>query len=226
MKFYVYVSDTKVGMLYDQIPSRTLNKISAELKIDLKVLSATFSENVSEKTRFSKLKIVDEFIRKNEHIGTIDEPSSYFQGAMPMRWGPITGGDGELVYFGGITNRTFLGLGGSFKHVIGEVGTSEVSDRPKPRRGLPSGASNAPRIYGILGEFISLIERDAKIMEDSGLKYPMPGANELVLVRKVTRRMKGPLQNLEFLAKRLMWGQDKDGKLLLLGSPIYVALAE
>ena len=88
MKFYVYVSDTKVDMLYAQISPRARNSIATQLKIDLKLLSATFSEEPREATRFSKLQLVTEFIDKHEKVGTVDEPDHYFKGIMYLRWGP------------------------------------------------------------------------------------------------------------------------------------------
>ena len=65
-------------------------------------------------------------------IGTIDEPKEYFAGAMSMRWGScifpfvpqLT--PSPLVYFGGTTETTVVGLGGSAKHVIGEVGSART----------------------------------------------------------------------------------------------------
>ncbi len=47
---------------------------------------------------------------------------------------------------------------------------------------------------------------------------------ELELVEHFVRHMSGPLQEFNFLAKRLMY-QRKGDKSILLGSPVYVALA-
>jgi hypothetical protein len=68
MKYYVYISDTKVDMLYSQIPQNILRKIAAELNINLGIfsLSVKGKEN-QEKTRYEKLKIVVNYIEK--HIG-------------------------------------------------------------------------------------------------------------------------------------------------------------
>ena len=41
MRYYVYVSDSKVDMLYSQMPRGIRDRIAAELKIDLKVISAS-----------------------------------------------------------------------------------------------------------------------------------------------------------------------------------------
>jgi hypothetical protein len=52
---------------------------------------------------------------------------------------------------------------------------------------------------------------------------------ELTAVEIATSQMKGPLQRVEFVAKRLLWGEAKGfwggaGSRVMLGSPIYVAL--
>lgn len=41
-----------------------------------------------------------------------------------------------------------------------------------------------------------------------------------------TEQLKGPTQRLEFVAKRLLFGQDKEGQTVLLGTPLYVAMCE
>jgi hypothetical protein len=41
VKSYVYVSDSKIDMLYEEIPKPWLDRITAELKIDLEVVSLT-----------------------------------------------------------------------------------------------------------------------------------------------------------------------------------------
>ena len=58
MRYYVYVSDSKVDMLYSQMPSGLRDRIAAELKIDLKVVSVSVSGRRSEETRYSKLQLV------------------------------------------------------------------------------------------------------------------------------------------------------------------------
>jgi len=37
-RYYIYVSDTKVDMLFDSMPQNVLSKIAAELSVDLSLL--------------------------------------------------------------------------------------------------------------------------------------------------------------------------------------------
>jgi len=238
MKFYTYISDTKVDMLYAQIPISVRNKVATELKIDLQVLSTTFKQDSAETTRFSKLKVVTEYVEKHEKVGTIDSPSFFFRGVLPMRWGKLF--DTDAVYFGGITKKTVLGLSGSGKHVIGEVGTSET--------GLPgSGATFLMQLIQMDAHGASLLkENNEGITEEQkkalqtlaklqGWDTGEDRINQLLLsvVKSITENTEGPVQKLEFLAKRLIEGYDlrtnpsnPEAKRILLGSPIYIALAE
>ncbi|MCI0689871.1 MAG: hypothetical protein L0Y54_21920 [Sporichthyaceae bacterium] len=55
MKYYLYVSDRKVDMLFDQIPRRLRRRLAAEAKVDLKVASVTLTSAHDDHTRYSKL---------------------------------------------------------------------------------------------------------------------------------------------------------------------------
>ncbi len=222
MKYYIYVSDTKVDMLYEQIPISLRNKLAAELKIDLKLLSASFSEKDLDETRFSKLDIVVNYIKKHQRVGRVDQPESYFQGMMDLRWGPLFSRLSGAIYFGGTTPHTILGLGGSLKHVIGEVGSAEAGATSQPMSSTPS----------LLYLLASNIRPD--LSTDSQPSTNAENQQALLDVANVTKTMQGPSQRLEFLAKRLL---DSEGpaeirglygfskKRVLLGTPIYVALA-
>ena len=207
MKYYIYVSDTKVEMLYSQIPRHLRETVATELKIDLKFLSTTFSEDPTQETRYSKLEIVTKNIERSSVIGTVDKPGTYFQGTMRLRWGPFEPFN-EMIYFGGRTAHTILGLAGSTQHLISRIGSSEFS----------MGISEAPNILRVL----LTLDNPEKDASETSIDD-----DELGLVAKATGLMKGPEQRLEFLAKRLIEGYArKENARIVLGSPIYVALAE
>src|ERR1700690_995131 len=102
LRYYIYVSDSKLDMLFEQVDQRSRKRISAELKIDLKVASLTLSEAEDPgPTRTAKLQLVEQFIETNQHVGTIQEPGKeYFRGEMPMTW-EWTGTDDTGVWFQG-----------------------------------------------------------------------------------------------------------------------------
>jgi hypothetical protein len=232
MKYYIYISDTKVDMLFAQIPRNILKKISAELNINLGMVSVSLKEKQSEQTRFHKAKVVSNYINKHLDVGDIDHPKTYFKGTLPMRWGPY--GDEKFVYFGGTTKSgTILGLGGSMHHVIGQ------------ERGELSGGAEHSVTFAIVSKICGElgIPLDYKRLETMGeprdrreMRKP---DDELVLdaVGLSTPQLRGPTQNLELLAKKLVEGEglvnvwnlvksEPESKHILLGTPIYVAYAD
>src|SRR5205823_4893152 len=81
--------------------------------------------NPSDETRYAKVQIVSEYIEKHLDVGSIDAPSTYLKGSLSMWWAPTFLGK-SAVYFGGHTERTCLGLGGSTIHLIGRNENSRI----------------------------------------------------------------------------------------------------
>jgi hypothetical protein len=231
---YIYISDTKVDMFYAQIPPKALEGMAIEQKVDLKVVGMALSKHTPESTRYSKLKVVSAFIENHETIGTVDDPKEFFSGVMPMRWGPV-GQDNVMVYFGGVTDRTILGLGGSLKHVIGSSeGTSDVE---RAARDFPSQFPSLPHsIYNSLKEVTSGVEHHLKPtandsqspLVESAFSVPNP-EEDLQLIAYTSTRLNGSLQKCEFLAVRWQEGsyhKSRTQSRVLLGSPLYVVKTE
>ena len=229
MRYYVYISDSKVDMLLPQIPHDTKRKIATEFKLDIKIFGAARrTETETEEDRIFRLETVAEHIYTNEDVGTPDQPATYFAGTLPMRWGPFGlqrfGADRDekspIVYFAGSTGQTLVGLGGSSKHVIGNVGPSNPTDWL---------GSVAPILFQLLMRNATNEEHE---LNDDDDENGTP--NLYILGRKMTasfQEMGGPDQRLEFLAKKMLAGETmsdrRDGEpFLILGTPLYVALAE
>ena len=199
-RYYVYLSDTKIKMLYAQ----------------------TGGADGGQADSTGKLQSVLRELRRAGRIGTVDEPKEYFGGTMPMRWGPYADlsmpEDSPLVYFGGATGQTIVGLGGSAKHVMGDSGSAS----PHSHSAMPYLIA---RLTKELGESISAADLTGS---STG-----PRDMSLVATYLATTQMHGPSQELEFVAKRLAYGpspypqRDKnDGMKVLLGTPLYVAMSE
>lgn len=194
-------------MLFGQIDQGVLKRISAEVKVDLKLASLTLREaSRPAPTREAKLKIVERFIDAHHHVGTIQEPGNeYFRGRMDMRWGYL---GVNAVCFQGIDPQSSHGvfLVGSRHHVLGEM-------RPNSDYGA---ASNLPGIMGIIG-----------IMGIPGRLYD--------LAKRGGKFSHFPKQHLEFLAIPLTedeFDEQSEGELdrqadahIVLGTPLYVAIA-
>lgn len=204
--------EAKVEAIIDQIPVRLRDRIAAELSIDLKVVGLTVKERRRPENRFARARIATDYVVRNFEVGTVDSPGPYFEGSLPMRWGIYPDHSwGPIVYFGGFTPRTIVGLGGSADHILG----SSQSDAAGSTFKLPGSA-----IVSIL----ALISNS-----DLGPEYPdstkyADSENDqgLLEVQEFTTSMKGPREHLQFLGRRLLAGPSQHGA-VLLGSPLYVA---
>lgn len=187
MRYYIYISDSKVDMLLPQIPSEAKRKIATEFKIDLKVLSALRkSETETTDNRFSRLEAVCAFIRNYGNVGSVAEPDDYVYGSMPLRM--LT--DRNFVYFGGSVQEanTIVGLSGSVKHLIGIT--------------PPTNAYGSSSLLSYTATFLrTIIDSIESNVEVSKAQL----RNTLNDAVRVTQSMGGPEQHFEFLAKRLLY---------------------
>jgi len=223
MKYYIYVSDSKLEMLYSQIPQNLKSQIATEIKIDLKVVSTTFSDKERQsESKYSKLNLLGDYLEK--HVGVSDVDSltigSYFKGTILMRWGPLEnpysfGEKPTIAFFGGEGKNRSVALAGSMHHLIGsDTGNS------------PTQAASAT--YYILSVIMKELRPE---VGDIFLGTPVFGQdkdNEWALngVDVALANLKGPVQKVEFIAKTLLKGNAYGNHSVILGTPIYVALVE
>lgn len=221
MRYYVYLSETKIDMLFGQIPRAAREDLSAELKINLGVVSSSVKGG-ERSTPERRVVAIEEYLRSKRMVGTVDEPSEFFEGSLSMRWGPID--RGPAVVFTGSTDRTVLALGGSLRHVVGG----------SPGDGQLGYVSSAPFLVAALREDVpslAVTEADKRNMDALLSRGRDASALALAMVAYTHEWMRSPEQRLAFLAKRLIWsGSDPelprstgDGRHLLLGTPVYVA---
>jgi hypothetical protein len=113
VKYYYYVSDAKVEMLYGQIPRRVQERIAAELKINFKFLEISLKQTPNDVTRYSKLQVVCNYLDR-QGVGTVHAPGPFFRGSLPMKWGrfPTALEDhADVAFFVGGVGNTLVGLG-------------------------------------------------------------------------------------------------------------------
>jgi len=88
MKYYLYISDAKLDMLYPQVPHAIKKKVSTDVKVDLKLLGGSRkSEEETEENRMTKLEAVVRFITENEDVGIVDADHAYLADTLEMHWG-------------------------------------------------------------------------------------------------------------------------------------------
>ncbi len=241
IKYYIYISDAKIDMFYSEIPKGLLKSIASELNLNLSLLGssigATMKNSPSEETRYSKLKLVTKYIEKHRAVGTVDTPAAYFKGKLDMDWGFVSwrkGVDPEIVVFRGETENTRIMLTGSPQHIVGSQQAGEVSP-----------------IFGRIGSLSIvgwklLVAAHKEDLHPANLDQSIDLADKLVLppakslqhgidlswsVGRDSDSQPGwPKQRFEFLARKLVQGKPESPgtkqSLLLLGTPLYVALSD
>ncbi|MFD3676434.1 DUF7019 family protein [Streptomyces sp. NPDC058613] len=226
LRYYVYISDGKLEMLFDQIDPGILKRISAEITVDLKVASIKLQEAESAgPSRNAKLRIVEQFIDKYHRVDDIEDIErdtagresnqnadfEYVRGRIPMQWGLMD----SMVVFRGRVGSTTLVLGGSPHHLLGE----------KP-----------PEISRLMSLAPAMVRAFLEL--ETALKTSPPGlveqssqmdAGARALDFAAEAPFDGPTEHVEFLAVPMIWGglTDRDGEnyQAILGTPLYVARA-
>lgn len=206
MRYYLYVSQAKLDMLFGQIPQKVLPRLVTEAKVDLKVVGVSVQRPGAELTRYHQLDIVEEFLAEEYDIGWMTEPSFWFRGDLGLRISVTRNGTGP-VFMTGSDDNLVVALVGSAHHVIGQ----EHSSTPD----LRTGGSWLPALQALLRQENTDTLNDQKTLRDT-----------LLFSRQVT----GPATWCEFLARRLMHGTvaDRDGREweVVIGTPLYVAMSE
>ncbi len=216
MKYYIYISDAKVDMLFPQVPHDIKQKIASEFGIDFKVFVAKRKvESESEENRISRLEAVVSYIREYGNLGSVDEPDEYVAGTMPMRNIRLEQWNSSAIYFSGHTDTTMFGFGGSAKHLIGAL----------PDPSVPIGTPS--HTWAI----ISALNRATAEWrpQDSADQTSLSAVAELE-----TEVEEGLYENIEFFAKRLLFNDQEwvwtprgtRSWQVLLGSPLYLAKAD
>jgi hypothetical protein len=232
MKHMVYQSGAKIAMLADQL-KRGRGQWEFEADIDLRLAKARARRTPRVLSDADKLDDILAYLDKEDVVGTVDDPKHYFRATMNLSWGNFGGhwSTGDLVYFSGTTPRTVLGLGGSVAHVIQPNATAMP-----PGKSVFTPMSYTPYIMDALNEAFPVD------MDHAGL-YPSDDQDEAdrhmmnaIVCAHDDRH--GPTERMEFVARRLFvgkwdhnrddlgegWVEDKSQ--VVLGTPLYVALAD
>lgn len=225
MRYYTYVSDDKIDMLYGQIPVKLLSKIVTELKLDIKVLSVSIKQRETDDTRYGKLEVVENYVKNHFDIGTVVDPTPWFCAKLDMRSGVYLDRSGHsLAHFSGEEDGTLLVLVGSTYHLIGE-------DRTKSNS-MYVPMSNTRAVFS-LAHSASKDEvwlNDRVGASDLALRSRI-GEDAFTMMHLFGDPTIGIPESCEFLARqlfsiRLDHERATPFSKLLVGTPLYVALAE
>lgn len=221
MRYYLYISDVKVEMLLAQIDPDFDRKATTEASASVKLFSIRRNVEARVPDRTARLERVLRYLEETGQVGSVDEPRAFFKGVLPMQWGPLRSeSGGSLVYFGGRTERTVLGLGGAGHHVLGGSPSQVQEFAPSSTPGVVAGLAAAFAAEGTANP-------DGP-QSTQGAEQPA-----LAWVYTAGRLLRGPRQSVDFVARRLLSGPSpypeldgRPGVQVLLGSPLYVALTD
>jgi hypothetical protein len=212
LKYYVYISATKVNMLYPQIPPAFLRGAEAELKINLGVISTTVKgRGPEEATELpARVAAVQSYLRNENAVGSIENPRQWTEGSMPMRWGRVSEYASDIAFFGGVAGKKRVALIGSSDSLIGTPQSAEANHGP---------------FYYQLKFFNAMLESKGFKAGDSQLTAPHEESNVVQnnyasLVGVALDALPSSEQSLDFLALVL---QNEPN--LIVATPLYVALA-
>jgi len=198
-KYYVYISRTKVEMFYRQISP---------------VFGGSRSDDARsiERDLYGMTDAVSEFVLSHLDVGAVSQPKSYISDRLELRWGTLWDSDSDLAVFGNTIDETVLALIGSSSSLLGQG--ERVETEPK--------GWNSINYYhmGFINQYIESSPKD----EREARKYDFYEKAMNAAVRAIDQ-LPEFTQPLEFLAKTLYTKEFKD-RLLIVATPIYVALAE
>jgi hypothetical protein len=226
VRFYIYVSDAKLDMLYEQIPPKLLSRLAAELKVDLKVIGASVQQTRLPVTRYDKLHIVEQYLERNFDVSWMTDPAPWFRGDLGLR-SAIYGEPSEgLLLFTGTEKDTTIALIGSSYHLVGR--------HPLPPNGSLLGRSFLPDLFQLLerdeAERADQQVRGSPWLRNAQRSSAMDEEQALEQVLDFGERARAPRQSCEFLSRLLLTGfiTDANGnaRRIVVGTPLYVALVE
>jgi len=242
VRYYVYVSDTKLDMLFEQIDRSVLKRISAEIKVDLKLASVTLRQaDNPAPARAAKLRVVERFIDRHHHVGDIENPGTeYFRGRLKMTWGWLrwradVDENGiprrDMVLFQGHQGHHTVGLAGAGRHVLAWNGIGE-----------PMGMALTSASLDIIWALDQHISNDPELVDllrERAIRNPHERGRPGGQVGQTLNLgfFNGPPQLMEFLAVPLAqderrverfpanWFDSYYADNTILATPLYVALA-
>ena len=227
-----YLSEHTIQKLFNQIPQNMLGSIAVELNVDVKIFSLKLSKTPAEKelSLISQALAVVSFLRKHqpEQIGTVDEPKKYIEGTLkmfshylPQGFGTKENAKPELIYYGGSTEHTILGLAGATSYV-----NSPTQD---PMTAVSSALPDLMRV--LLKEFdmVSATPRFNPVKQGSRQAKREAG-HALECIEYMDEYNGPPVQMLSFFAKTKLDSEQIKGwdwdKRIVLASPLYVFYAD
>jgi len=225
MKYYSYISNTKLDMMFPQIPKPFLEDISGELSVNFGLLKATLKDKGLTSNRLSKLDAVVKYIEKYQGVGELSSPSTYIKGTANMYSVVMDEGMVMFCWCGSNENTQsrddYLLLSGSSQHLIG---MDELDMQ-----------YTHSITHLVLKRLSRLREAQAKLEEkmtcENGVCVMQGQESYLEDIKRWASVRSGPPQKYEYLA-RILINENEDGNSpdsggnVVLATPIYIAMVD
>lgn len=228
MKYYIYVSESKIDMLFSQIARSESEEREASLSFDFAVLKGELKEARGiPANKFTKLNTIVKKLNKEGLVGSIEEEKPYIKGSLRMTWVSLGFmGESPVTFWGYLTRKLALGLAGSTHHLLGEQAKGRAD----------SASLTGPIVSWLLEQFGDSPtggNNEEVQTQTRPRPYTMPLdhhdiANATWLA---TNNMMGQQSNFEFVAKvlhRSNWpnGFRSSVSDIILATPLYVAMMD
>lgn len=207
MRYYLYVSGSKLDMLYGQIPPKLLKRLAVEAKVDLKILSVAVQSPRADTNAYDRLDIVEAYLEREFDVSWMTEARPWFRGDLGLRIAGY-GTPDRPTFMTGREGDTVIALIGSAHHLIGQRTAVDT---------IQAAGSSLPSLFRLVDE-------------SQGGRAPAVRQAPLRQVLDLSASLTVPPVYCEFLARRLLHGTvtEEDGRELqiVVGTPLYVAMAD
>jgi len=129
MEYYLYISESKVNMLFPQIPEAAKGKLGAEVGVNVGVLKATVKaekESQSKDNLIVHLQAVVDYLKKSEEPGSVDKPKSWIEDTLSARVIYLAENNQVVFFIGTSPGGTRFALGGSAANLLSHQKPEQV----------------------------------------------------------------------------------------------------
>jgi hypothetical protein len=218
IKHYTYISDSKLDMIFGQIPQSFVRRTAVELKIDLKIISLSLRRSQTEENRFGRVRVATEYLRREAALGTISEypPKPWLLDELSITL-IRTGGD-ALLYMGSRGISTVI-LVGSRRSVLG----ANFPGDEAPRGTWLMIEDLLARSY----EELPSVHDTRIATADPLCGRQMPSdALDLAAIERLAYDCRGIARPMSFVAHPVVQRRTIGGRIEILASPLYIAEAD
>jgi len=216
MRYYVYISGAKLDMLAPQVPRRLWERLEPTLSIEAAGIKGSLAGARQPASMEANLNRVISHLEKLG-VGSVEEPREYFKGVLSMKYMVV--GNSMVLWGGAVAEDSLrVGLAGSSDHLQSSTYRSN---------GKALTGSLTHDILDNIGAYLehSGVRSSPVKQRDVSAETALWHTWEAIKLMHEDRSLP-PLRGYEFFAKRLLHGSLGGGELVLLGTPLYVALSD